>query len=135
MDAAASSGAKFTSYKVDIRDKPGLYTRVEFVMEHPPLEERRPGTLYFAPDKEGLTRRELNRLNELIASDSGIVLPEGLRYPLTLEDVVGNYEGVKAVFNHMSAEQLLYFYGILDELPPVSGTEKTTASPQSEKDS
>ncbi|MDR2105892.1 MAG: hypothetical protein LBP24_00595 [Coriobacteriales bacterium] len=124
MEAAANPDVDATSYKVNIKENPGLYTHVEFVMEHPPFEERTPGTLYFAPSQKGSTKKCLDRLNEVIANDPDIVSGEALKHPLTFEDVVGNYEDVKAVFNHMSAEQLLYFYGILEDLPVVLQAEK-----------
>ncbi|MDR2105888.1 MAG: hypothetical protein LBP24_00575 [Coriobacteriales bacterium] len=130
MRAAANPDVDATSYKVSIESNPGLYTHAEFVMDHPPLEERAPGTLYFAPDKEGMTQKYLDRLNALIASDPGIVSDKDFEYPLVLEDVVDDYEAVKAVFNRMSAAQILYFNGILDELPSVSEAADAFASPQ-----
>jgi hypothetical protein len=133
MQAVIGSDVDIAAHSVDTRENPGTYKRVEFVMEYPPLEAREPGVLYFAPNYEGDIHKLVYRLNELIASDPSLTAGEGLEYPLTLEDVVGNYESVKAVFNHMSAAQLFYFDGILKELPPASGTDEASASSKPEE--
>jgi hypothetical protein len=133
MQAAVGSDIDVAAYSIDIWDNPGAYTCVEFVMEYPPLDKREPGVLYFAPNYEGDIHKLVYRLNELIASDPSLAAGEGLEYPLTLEDVVGNYERVQAVFNRMSAEQLAYFYGTLGELSSASGTPEAPAAPQSEE--
>ncbi|MDR2105894.1 MAG: hypothetical protein LBP24_00605 [Coriobacteriales bacterium] len=130
MDVGANPDVDATIHSVNFKGNLGMYTRVEFVMELPSLERRAPGVLYFAPDEAGRTQKDLGLLNDIIENDPSIALGKGLEYPLTLPDVIGNYDGVKAVFDHMNVAQLSYFKGVLKELPTTPVAPETLASQQ-----
>ncbi|MDR2105890.1 MAG: hypothetical protein LBP24_00585 [Coriobacteriales bacterium] len=133
MVAVANPEISAIGYERDIRDNPGLYTHIEFVMNHPPLDEREPGTLYLAPEKYEVTQKRLDRLNTLIANDPSLAAGENLGNPLTFEDAVNDYEGIKTVFNRMNAAQLFYFYYTSAEPPLVPGTSGGSVALQPEE--
>ncbi|MDR2106472.1 MAG: hypothetical protein LBP24_03595 [Coriobacteriales bacterium] len=114
-------------YEQDVYYHSDIYTQIEFVMEHPSIEEREQGVVYLAPTQEEKTKAAINRLNEIIASDDTIVLDKGLEYPLALEDIISKYDAVMAIIHQMSTAQRGYFEGYEKAPPPPSNAQSEQA--------
>jgi hypothetical protein len=86
----------WTALDIDA-DRLSVYTRAEYAMKFPPLEEREWGVIYFVPDPAGATQKALDRLNKGITESDKIALSDPLSYPVTVEDVIYNHGAVKAL--------------------------------------
>jgi hypothetical protein len=66
------------------------YSRIDFVMELPPPEQRKRGVIYIAPDTSGKTQERLDYFNSMLIGTSGI--EQSPEFPLTIDFLVNEHE-------------------------------------------